>query len=430
MRTYNRIIRNGIGLMLAVTALLVMLALVPQDAFAAGTVTVKYDPEAETGNTTFSLYKVGRFGENGTFAFIEPFSDNISEVPNYKMKDYDDENEWAEKWMDSANVVSEYIKNEGIKPVEAKTVSAADSASGFTFDTVLENGFYLITGTSSKAEDGNGNITYYWPRPMYVMVLNDDPSYVMKPASGLARRLTVVKQWVGDEDVRELARPGKVTLHRTYDGMDRGDIVLPVIDEQGNEQWFFTWETEQGEEDPEKWAVTEDLNDERIRANYTVIDSDRFTEGAGAWTKTITNTFDRQQLEIKKILKDYISHKDASTQAFLFEVTGYIGGSTAFHKFTAITFGDESGDSDTTLVKNIPRDVDRIVVKEVQSGNYKPEGSAEKEAERAVSEEGRPIWTVSFTNVLDNDDTFDTGVINKYSITGNGVFSFEGKTGR
>jgi hypothetical protein len=407
-------------------ALMVIMFALSQEAFAAGKATIKYSPEAEIGETTFSLYRVGEFGENGTFAFVDPLKDNISEVPNYKLEDFDSEEEWANKWMDSANVVYEYIKQEGVDPIETKTVSKADAALGFQFDATLENGFYLVSGTSSRVTDEQtGKVTYYWPKPMYVMILNDEPTYLLKPDSGEAKQLKVIKQWVGDEDLKDLIRPEKVTLHVMYDGKQKEDIVLPHDGE-----WFYTWYPEQDEDDPSKWTITEDLTDEKIAQNYTVIDTDDFSDIDGSMTKTITNTYDRYQLEIEKTMKEYIAHKDGSSQGFVFEVWGYAENKEVFHKYAGITFYDNSGDTETTIVKNIPRNVDKVVVKEVEYGNYKPE-EAEKTAELKTSEDGKTqYWSASFTNNVEEHDTFDTAVINKYSITGDGVFSFDGKIGK
>ncbi len=414
-------LKNVIGAAFAVLTVLLLMGLCSQEVFAQGRVTVKYDPGVDSGETTYKLYRVGKFGPNGTFAFIEPFADNISEVPNYKKTDPD----WQEKWMTSANVVAEYIKEAEVDPIETKTVSVADSKAGFSFSSTLNNGFYLVTGTSIKETDGSGNVTYHWPRPMYIMVLNDDPEYGLKPAQGKATILKVLKQWENDEDVKDLSRPDKIILHRSYDGVDKGDIELP---HDGN--WYYIWETEIGEDDPEKWVVTEDIEDEKIKKNYTVLDTDKFDDKTGEWLKTITNTFDRKKLKITKNLPDYISHDDGSTQPFVFEVWGYAGKELEFHKHATILFGAESGESEFTYVENIARTVDRVVVKEVSFGNYKPEGDAEKEAQLDVDDEGNRIFSVSFTNTINTDQTYDTGVINKYSITGDSEFKFNKKIGK
>ena len=61
---------------------------------------------------------------------------------------------------------------------------------------------------------------------------------------------------------------------------------------------------------------------------------------------------------------------------------------------------------------------------ETYTGNYKPEGPATKDAELTTKENGKAEWTVSFKNVYDDDTTYGSGIINKYSIL-NGAFKFD-----
>ena len=426
-------LKNVIGAVFAVLTVILIMGLCSQDVFAQGHVTIKYDPGVETGEITYKLYKVGKFGPNGVFEFIEPFNDGTLVPPKSKKSDYDTEDEWREAWLTSANTVSEYIKAEEISPLKTKeNVPVATSKAGFSFDGTLENGFYLVTGTSIKIVDGNDptNVIFRWPRPMYIMVLNDDPEYVLKSGEGKALIIQVMKNWdPSDEDVKELTRPESITIHRLYgeEGkqVDKGDITLP--DENGN--WFYKWAAEEDEYDPELWTIYEDQTDEKIKKNYEVIPEESFDEDTGTMTVNITNKYARKTLKITKDLKDYISHDDGSTQDFTFEVWGYAGDTLEFHKFASILFGADSGEIEYTYVKNIAKDVDRIVVKEIGFGNYKPEGNAQKEAKPDIDEDGNPIYSVSFTNTIDTDHTYDTGVINKYSITGESQFKFVDKIG-
>lgn len=257
-------------------------ALFQQNSYAEGThsVTVKFNPDGYTlDETTYKLYKVGTFGENGTFDFIEPYKDAIKEVPNYK----EDDPEWSAKWLESAETVADYIKTEGIEPVDKNTQGDAGSRAGFQF-TGLENGFYLVTGTSTRLNE-SGKVTYYWPRPMYIRILNDDPEYELKPANGTACVLRVFKQWVKDDKVKDETRPDSITLKVSYDGNHKFDIKLP---HKG--KWYFEWETEMGEDDPEKWAVSE-VQSAELKKSYKVQNSGKFVKQSDLYIKTITNTY-------------------------------------------------------------------------------------------------------------------------------------------
>ena len=286
MKTTSRFIIHIIYILMAVITLAVI-SVSPSYADTHSAV-IKYDPEGLTlDETTYSIYKVGTFGKNGTFSFIDPYADDILEVPNYKEDDAD----WSQKWLDSAKTVADYIRQNGIEPLDTGTYDDEKSRAGFTFDG-LENGFYIVTGTSTKKKDDKtGKVTYYWPRPMYIRILNDDPEYELKPAQGTAGILRVCKQWVGDDSEKKKTRPDEITLKVSYDGEERKTIILPH-----NGKWYYEWETEMGEDDPEKWVVTE-VREGKVKQYYIVRDSDKFILKDGVMLKTITNTVKDSAME-------------------------------------------------------------------------------------------------------------------------------------
>lgn len=425
MNTFRMVIKRGIAVAVCVLALLTLAMLLTETSFAAGShkVTIKYDQSQ--GETTYDLYYMGTFGENGKFVFAnEDLEKALGDPPNYKKEDYEEEGkseeevekEWTDDWMKAAFAAYEYVTKDGsgIDPVASVTTSDKQ----FTFPDAVEDGFYLVTGSSVRTVDEKGKVTYTWPMPMYVRVLNEDVTYSLKPDTGVAQMLRVEKKWVGDEEVKEKVRSKKITIHIAYDGQAKEDVDLPIKDAQGNEQWWYQWETEQGEDDPTKWSVTEVDVDE----GYSVDISPKFVPETGFEILTVTNTYEDTELEIVKKMAEYIN-QGSTKQTFVFKVEGFAGELKMFTKYVGATFGIND-DEETALVKNIPGTISRVVVTETYKGNYKPD----QETKEAVFEDGK--WTCTFTNTKDTDKpTFNTGVINQYSITGDGVFSFQKSKG-
>lgn len=425
MSTFNMIIRKSIVWIGAMITLTVLLVLMSEASYAAKyPIEIKFDETK--GETTYDLYYMGTFGENGKFVFdSQALNDALGDPPNYKIDDMG-KDAWEKAWMDAAFAAKNYVtgSDSDRDPVATKTTSADE----FTFDGTFEEGFYLIVGSEVKIKDpATGKITYYWPMPMYVRVLNGKAEYSLKPDQGTAATLSVLKVWEGDEEVKDIVRPKSITIHREYDGKKKEDIELPILDDQGNEVWEYSWETDKGEDNPNKWVITEEITDQ-LRLNYYVDIAPEFILAPGSEQLTITNTYDRQALEIIKIMKDYINNRDESLQDFVFDIKGYEvdNEEPVYHHVTGLSFGINSPGEDTAFITGIPANVTRITVKETYSGNYMPEGDTEVEAEFYEDDN---VWKAEFTNVIrphDNPPTYNTGVINKYSITGDGQFSFRG----
>ena len=419
------IIRKSIMWIGAMITLTVILVLMSEASYAAEyPIEIKFDETK--GETTYDLYRLGTFGDNGEFVFVDnELADLLGEAPNYKIETEGKE-KWEEDWMNAAltakNAISTFGPPENNKYCVASMKTAEKT---FTFkDTVtskdtFDEGFYLIVGSSVKTTDpATGKVTYCWPMPMYIRVLNGKAEYSLKPGYGYATTLSVMKDWQdeGHEDVR----PESIKISIFHNSELRETVTLPI-----NGAWVYSWETDQGEESPDGWTVVEERTPE-IKSNYSV-EYSGYEKMPDSWRYTITNTYDRKSLEIVKTMKDYINNRDESLQDFVFEISGYEhegDEEPVFHIYKGLSFGINSPAQDTALIDEIPAYVQHIIVKETYSGNYKPEGDT---TVVAVKEDG--VYKAEFTNIIrnpDNPPSYNTGVINKFSITGDGQFSFKG----
>ena len=424
MNTFNMIIRKSIAWIGAMITLTVLLVLMSEASYATEyPIEIKFDDVK--GETTYDLYHIGTFGDNGEFAFVDnELADLLGEAPNYKIEPGGRE-KWEKDWMDAAlNAKMEVANTVPASDNKYFVQSVTTAEKTFTFDGTFEEGFYLIVGSSVKTKDPDtGDITFCWPMPMYIRVLNGKAAYSLKPEYGYATTLSVMKKW--EDEGHEDVRPESILIDIMHNGELKETVELPREDDQGNKVWEYSWETEQGEKDPTGWVIKEQRTPE-IKSNYSV-EYSGYTKIPGSFRYTITNTYDRKSLEIVKTMKDYINNRDESLQDFVFEISGYehVGDEEpVFHIYKGLSFGINSPAQDTALIDEIPAYVQHIIVKETYSGNYKPEGDTTVEA---VKEDG--VYKAEFTNIIrnpDNPPSYNTGVINKFSITGDGQFSFRG----
>lgn len=317
--------------------------------------------------------------------------------------------------MSSAETLSNYVKEDDL----VGTVKSSDGKFRFTG---VDEGLFLLTGTSNSVT-ADGKTTYWWPRPMYVRVLaNDDIVEVeMKPNSENAIHFTVHKSWDKiPDDMTEMVKPDSINVRIYYGATDEEHLKETVTLNDQND-WMYSWDAEKGETDSSKWFIQEDTTG--MEDTFDVEHTERYDEASMSKVIDIKNVYDRKDLEIVKTMKDYVRQGNTK-QTFVFQVVCYAGDEQVLTKFVGVTFG-ENDDEDKALVSNIPKNVDKIEVTETYSGNYKPDAKT-KEAKLEGTEDGTGKWTVAFENSLDDDTpSFDTGVINKYSITGDGAFSFD-----
>lgn len=125
------------------------------------------------------------------------------------------------------------------------------------------------------------------------------------------------------------------------------------------------------------------------------------------------------ELQLEKTIEGFVDNGEANDATFVFEVNGYVEGEDepVYTKRVGIQF-EKNGDRTQTLtVKNIPTGLDRLMVKEIYSGNFTTdEQSVEQEAD---GPDASGVYTVSFENKL-NNKTHSGGVVNKYNLDENG----------
>ncbi len=423
----SRMIRSGFSkarLAAACIILMTVWVLMGSHVFAAGTYTVSgtFDKGADLGGTvTYKLYHVGHF--NGGALELEQQYQEVGAHVDYNRADYADdeegkgEAEWREAWMTSAATLANYVR-------ESDLTATHSSANGkFAFPGVAD-GLYLITGTSQSVTDGT-KTTYWTPRPMYVAVNREDQEVSLKPASDFVEKLTITKAWENDEKVKDLIRPESIDVE-IYFGSTKAEDLRETVTLSDKNDWTYTWDAASDEADLSKWFIQEKMSEED-KENYSV--SYSYSSSVGetentAKTITMTNTYDREVLRLKKTMVDYVSHASSQAQAIVFEITGYANGSKVMHRYAGMSYGLNTEADQELLLTDIPKIIDRITVTETYTGNYKPEGPATKDAELTTTENGKAEWTVSFKNVYDDDTTYGSGIINKYSIL-NGAFKFD-----
>lgn len=435
MKILSRSIRKELTAGLFLAVLMVLMLIMTGVTYAAATHTVSgtYDPKDSTGKsvsigeTTYKLYHVGDFDEDNKAVFkLLPQYQDVEAGLNFKKADFDEEGksdeeatQWREAWMSSAETLSNYVKEENL----VGTVKSSDGKFRFTG---VDEGLFLLTGTSNSVT-ADGKTTYWWPRPMYVRVLsNDDTVEIeMKPKSENAIHLTIHKSWDKiPDDMTEMVKPDSINVRIYYGASDDEHLKETVtLDDKNN--WMYSWDAEKGETDSSKWIVQEDTTG--MEENFDVEYQERYDEASMSKVIDIKNVYNRKDLEIVKTMKDYVSQGNTK-QTFVFQVVCFAGQEEVLRKYVGVTFG-ENDDEDKALVSNIPKNVDKIEVTETYSGNYKPDAKT-KEAKLEATEDGTGKWTVAFENSLDDDTpSFDTGVINQYSITGDGAFSFNKSRG-
>ena len=95
-------------------------------------------------------------------------------------------------------------------------------------------------------------------------------------------------------------------------------------------------------------------------------------------------------------------------------------GKVKYENTVGISFNNETGASETRVLKNVPSDLE-ITVKEVYAGNYKPKDGTTSITKTKVEKyegdleevQGKTVWVFEFENELE-DNQFGSGIVNKY----------------
>lgn len=265
---------------------------------------------------------------------------------------------------------------------------------------------------------------------MLVSILNGNVEISLKPMYGSASHLKVTKVWQGiPAELSDLVLKSleSIDIEIYYQAEENEEKVLrytKTLSDDNN--WTFEWDPEPGEGDPSKWTAVEVIDenakpefDKNFSVSYAPFTQvDHQGDDGDYFASTITNKYDRYELEILKTFDAYIDNGEGNSTSLVFELSGYSDEAKenrVYHKFVGLQVDKSKGDVQKLDVKDIPRGLALLMVKEVDSGNYKPD-DAEKKAELVTSEDDpKGVYKVSFNNSLDNT-THGSGVINKFKI--------------
>ena len=374
--------------------------------------------------TQFELYRVGHFVVGYPYVVLDdaPYTVGV-ELPY----DADQTNRvaWTKQWLECALTLNNNIMSAEDKP---DPIMIDVNAQGEFHKDNLANGLYLLRGNSQLVKDYPkvGQKSYWWPQPMLISILNSDVDVYVKPMTGLVHRLKVQKVWQWpdgfSEELKKLVRPDSITVKLFYNGKLKETVVL---NEQNN--WSYEWDAAQNESNPALWSVNEvNLQDEEeFQKNFVVTELPKFIDEpdpdaeGGVEVITITNKYARYELEIEKIFEAYVENGEGNSTSLVFELSGYSDNDCedrVYHTRVGLQVDKSKGDVQKLNVKDIPRGLKHLKVKEVYSGNYTPD-KEEKEAELHLTQNGeKGVYSVSFTNKPDNT-THGSGVINKFKLT-------------
>ena len=393
--------------------------------------------------TQFKLYKVGSFVSGEPYVELDSPYDKLGvQLPLEVDKD---SAEWTTAWLYCANSLKTKIPA-GTEPDKSFASSAwVDGKCTFS-QTGLDNGLYLLVGDSQKITDypSIGQNSYWWPQPMLVSILNKDVKISVKPMYGSASHLKVTKVWQGiPAELSGLVQLESINIEIYYQAEKNAEKELRYTETLSNDNnWTFEWDPKEGEGDPSKWTAVEVIADGNTKKefdkNFSVsyapfTQVDHQGDDGDYYASTITNKYDRYELEILKTFDAYIDNGEGNSTSLVFELSGYSDdecteANRVYHKIVGLQVDKSKGDEQKLDVKDIPRGLKHLKVKEVDSGNYTPD-EAEKEANLVTSEnDPKGVYKVSFKNSL-NNTTHESGVINKFKMK-NKAYEFVKRLGK
>lgn len=386
--------------------------------------------------TQFKLYKVGSFVSGEPYVELDsPYDELGVQLPLDVDKD---SAEWTKEWLFCANSLKTKIPADTNPDKTFKSSEWVDGKCTFEQKN-LENGLYLLVGDSQKITDypSAGQNSYWWPQPMLVSILNKNVEISLKPMFGSASHLKVTKVWQGiPAELSDLVQLESINIEIYYQAEENAEKELRYTKTlKDDNNWTFEWDPEPGEGDPSKWTAVEVIDDENTKKefdkNFSVsyapfTQVDHQGDDGDYFASTITNKYDRYELEILKTFNAYVDNGEGNSTSLVFELSGYSDDAKkdrVYHKIVGLQVDKSKGDEQTLDVKDIPRGLKHLMVKEVDSGNYVPK-DAEQEAKLVTSEnDPKGTYTVSFENKLDNT-THGSGVINKFKINKNKAYEF------
>ena len=404
--------------------------------------------------TTFSLYKVGHYENvNGKSVIVlDGVYSNVhfdGQGLDIDKKDYEGkETEWIKAWLATAQTLS--MKVEGQKVVDKSQEITGNQTFVLGDKGEIDEegkGLYLLVGTSCSFEK-NGHTVWWRPQPMLIQVFDGSETTVyVKPECEALHKFCVTKSWIvpsGEQEAEGMVRPESVKVNIYYDKANNQnpvyeDVVLGPSSKPA-EDWRFSWTARKGQDDPFKWTVEEQIPDGEAGKYYTYVVSELPTVDNGEISDVnkekvfeLTNTFEPAKLNITKNLKNYLNNSNNVSTTFVFEVTGYKENvvEPVYHKYVSLKFDAEgneiTGDGTLTNSKEVnylPIGLSKLVVKEIDSSNYKVVDKKEKtytadgSGTDGIDFDG-DVYTVSFTNTHNGQTHYNGGVINHFDLDGN-----------
>ena len=263
-------------------------------------------------------------------------------------------------------------------------------------------------------------------------------------------KFRVTKYWKcadeADSEIEGKLRPASVTVKIYY---DKENNSKPVYTKELNKDnsWSFAWSADREHNDPFKWTVEEQILSGEAALYYTYsvepITAGSVNDGTSEEDNDdptnedisntgnlkifkLTNTFEPAKLKIIKKIDKYLNNSDSVSTTFIFEVTGYKKNAEGvekrvYHKFVGLEFNADGKLTNEKEVGYLPVGLSRLVVKEVDSSNYKVVGEKEKQYtavegdEDDITFDGK-LYTVEFTNKYNETTHFDGGVINHFNL--------------
>lgn len=459
---------NKLKILLLVCAVLVTMLGTAIPAYAAGgTITVKYDPQAEIQAENFTLYKVGGFtwDDNGkAILMLDPNYEWGNIEVNYPLPENPTDGDKAKQekdYVDAASQVYDKVKSFNEKPSSTNAAWNKDTKTA-TF-SVAENGLYLLVGDTQMV----GN-TKWTPVPVLIKVLNGNQEFTLTDtelklkASPVTYDHEIYKTW--SDEGHDKLRPEEIQVDILYGDGDKAFKVDTVTLKASNNQednWHYSWKSqikesrnsndktlvyipssgEQQEFAIEKesvWAVSEVVKDDdnNVRKYYVVSSTSDTIPTAGTDTEltdrfTITNTFGMDELVINKTMSNYFQAAEGASTPVVFDIKGYIKENEVYHNQQGISFSGPGQDSLT--ISNLPLGLDKLEVKEIYSPNYTPDKATKvytKEAGNTsdIKYEANGTggkYTVSFTNTWNGGTDYNTGIVNKYQKNEDGSYTYQ-----
>ena len=384
----------------------------------------KVSEELNVSGITFQLFEVGHFnGPKLELNFDLP--EGVEVNLDISKDDYvGHEEDWIKKWLEQAQTVADNIPT-GLTSLSGVT----DESGAFIINGTVGNGLYLLVSNDEPrtAKDIDGKEYVWYPRPMLVMVLNDNVELTVKPLRDPFNKFIVRKIWK-DKD-HEDVRPSSidVEIYYNYETGEENKLI-EVVELNKDNSWTYSWSTKDEKYrklGPGRFTVKEVFKDEEGN-NYL---TDITTPESGAEdTKIFEITNIYKTIKIVKKLPQYLFGSEQITTTFAFKIEGYDkNGNVVYQSLRGASF-DSDKEEDVIEIDRIPwGTIDTIKVTELYSGGaYKPTGDA---TQTASWNEETEAYEVEFKNKYDIP-VYNGGIVNRFTLSNDGKFTVTNRLGK